>query len=280
MHEREQQMRKQIAEVEDYAQKLTCPIYGISEYKGGLQGSGFLLEVGEKTLLVSAAHVLDTNSEFILHGPGEGVVVPVEGQHYTTCEYDKNGQPDYKLDIAFIVLRPASAASIAGQVLTPSDLDVNDLPAERTLYGFTGFPASKNKPRPGRKFRPSSVIYTALPAPDEVYGQLKFHRRTHFAVNFGREQMVTRDLQVTTAPDPRGISGGPVWRLGAFSDIETGIAKPIVVAVAIEVSPKHKTIVGIRISLVVEGIRKAVPEAANFFPPTAHVNANVRINPG
>lgn len=279
MHEREQRMRRRIAELEDYAQKRACPIYGISGNKGQLIGSGFLLKVNEKTLLISAAHVLDAKTELAWHGPGIGMVVPIEGQLFTTCEYDQNGQPDYKLDIAFVVLRPGSVAAIACEVLTPADLDVNDLPAQRTLYGFTGFPASRNRPGPGRKFRRSSLIYTAVPAPDDVYRQLRYHRGSHLAVNFDQELMVTRDLQVTTAPDPHGISGGPVWRLGAFSDIEAGMAKPMVVAVAIVWSPNIKTLVGVRISLAVEGIRKVVPEAANLFPPTAHVNAKVRINP-
>jgi hypothetical protein len=80
--------------------------------------------------------------------------------------------------------------------LTPADLDVNDLPAGRTLYGFAGFPASQNKARPRHKFRQRRIIYTAVPALDKVYRALRYDRRTHFAVNFDREHMVARDLQV------------------------------------------------------------------------------------
>jgi len=278
MPEREQLMRKRIAELEDYAQMRACPIYGISEHEGHLIGSGFLLKVGAKTLLISAAHVLDAKPELVLHGPGVGMLAPIEGQRYSTCEYDQNGQPNYKLDIAFVVLRPESEMAIAAEVLSPADLDVNDLPAPRTLYGFTGFPGRKNRPRPRRKFRRSSLIYTATHAPDNVYREIRYQRRTHLAINFDPERMLTRDLRRTTAPDPPGVSGGPVWRLGAFSDIEAGLAKAVVVAIAIEWRRQIKALVGVRISLVVEMIRKAVPEAAGLFPRTEHVKTNVTIN--
>ena len=77
MHEREQRMRRRIAELEDYAQKRVCPIYGISGNKGQLIGSGFLLKVNEKTLLISAAHVLDAKTELDWHDPALGWSYPL-----------------------------------------------------------------------------------------------------------------------------------------------------------------------------------------------------------
>lgn len=281
MHEREERIRERIAEREAYAQTRACPIYGISGSKGQLVGSGFLLKVHDKTLLVTAAHVLDAKRESVLHVPGPGRLVPFEGQAYTTRDRDGSGPPNYRQDLAFIVLLPDSTAAIAGcEVLTGADLDVNDLPAPQTLYGFAGFPGSQNKPRPGRVFRRSSVIYTATPAPEGVYRKLRYDRRTHLAVNFDRQHVVTPSLQVATAPDPHGVSGGPVWRLGALSDIEAGVGKPMVVALAIEWWRPLKALVGLRMSLVVEGIRKVLPEAASLFPLNEHVKVNVNVNPG
>jgi hypothetical protein len=68
-----------------------------------------------------------------------------------------------------------------------------------------------------------------------------------------------------------------VWRLGAFSDLEGGVAKPVIVALAIEWLQPLKVLVGVRISLLVEGIGNAVPQARSLFPPSRHVKANVTL---
>jgi hypothetical protein len=216
--ERETKLYECVAEIEGRAQSAACPIYGINKGQGTVLGSAFLLNVGGYTLLITAAHVLYLKHEYVLCLPGEGVLVPFDGEAYTTCVYNRNGRPNFRQDIAFVVLKPDSAAAIRGcRVLEPADLDVNHSPLPQTLYSFTGFPETKNRPKLGRRFLPTNVVYTAVPASSLLYTQLRYNQSSHFAVEFKRSHVFSHRLQVTTGPKPHGMSGGPVWRLGPLA---------------------------------------------------------------
>ncbi len=275
--EREEQLRRRIAQVEDTAQSAACPIYGIKDRDATLVGSAFLLNVSGDMVLVTAAHVLEWKREYALHAPGDSIAVPFEGTAYRTTASGIDGKPDFKQDIAFVVL--TSPAMVSGaRVLRVDDLDTNDFPAHQTLYGFVGFPETQNRPKPGRRLRPSSVIYTSVPASGSVYSNLGYDQRTHFAVEFEREHLLSRNLQVATGPKPYGISGGPVWRLGNLADIEAGKAAPKVIGIGIEWHNELRVLVGVRMSLVIEAMGEAVPMYRPFLPRTEYVHATVTIN--
>jgi hypothetical protein len=198
MNEREKAMRTAISELEDFAQVHSCPIYDISESKGDLIGSGFLLKLDSQLVLITAAHVLENIRSSDLYLPGHGTIVPLEGQLHTTLRYETGGRPNYGLDFAWVVLSPRCAESVSAQPLTAEDLDPNDIPRIQVHYGFAGFPASQNKPRPDpatesrpdfastekgcRIFLRKSVFYAGLPASDSVHLALNYRKESHFAM--------------------------------------------------------------------------------------------------
>src|SRR5438034_331955 len=119
-HERE--LRQRIEAIEQRTQDAACPIYGSAAKSGHLVGSGVLLGVHGITLLITAAHVLEEERRYVLHLPGESTILPFEGTWFTTRVYDAKGRPDFRQDIAFVVLNPKSADAVRGcRSLRPQD---------------------------------------------------------------------------------------------------------------------------------------------------------------
>jgi hypothetical protein len=73
--------------------------------------------------------------------------------------------------------------------LTPADLDVDDFPADHTLYGFAGFPVTKNRVYL-TTLKPSSMACVVVASPPDAYARLKLHPATHFLGNFDRNKQV------------------------------------------------------------------------------------------
>ncbi|HZV86658.1 MAG TPA: hypothetical protein VFF95_03860 [Candidatus Binatus sp.] len=291
MNERERMLRVAIGQLEDFAQEHSCPIYDISESRGDLTGSGFFLKLDGQLILVTAAHVLENIRSGSLYLPGQGTFVPLEGHLRTTLQYDTDGRPRYGLDIAWVVLSSKCAESVSAQPLGAEDLDPNDIPRVQVHYGFAGFPASQNKPRPNpatqlrpgfvstekgcRTFLPKSVFCAGLPANDSVYAALNLRKECHFAMTFDRRHMIARDLKEQTAPDPHGMSGGPVWRLGGYQEIERGLLQPRIIALAVEYHAPIDALVGVRISLLVGAMRNMLDGAVRL-PVSRLVKVNVQ----
>jgi hypothetical protein len=80
-------------------------------------------------------------------------------------------------------------------------------------------------------------------------------------------------------PDPHGMSGGPVWRLGSYREIEGGFGLPRVIAVAIEYHAAMNTLVGVRISLLVEAMRGTL-DGATHLPVSRLVRVNLQTRIG
>ncbi len=267
-----------MSRLETEAQNATCPIYGVRGALGEPLGSGFLLGVESQVLLVTAAHVLHWRHEYTLHLPGEEQIVPFEGRAYLTGPRRPVSCPDFKHDLAFVALSPQSAKECRGcPVLVPEHLDIDELPVRQTLYGFAGFPVSENQVLAGRKFFRHSYYYGGLPAPQAVYAALGYSPLTHFVMTFDRGRMVDSAGNLVTVPEPFGMSGGPVWKLGSFEDIDTGVMRPRIVALGIEWSQAHCALVGVRVALLVEGIRQALPSLAAYLPAPQNVRVSVTI---
>lgn len=268
-----------LAGLEHEVQQFVCPIYGVRGDEGAPIGSGFLLQLHERLILVTAAHVLHARNQFNLQMPGQTRIVPFGGVAYSTGPSRDTGTPDFEHDIAFLVLDTAAMLEPPGTPpLSPSDLDVGDLPASQTSYGFVGFPGSENRPLPGFKFQQSTVYYGGQPSGRDKYERLGYDPRTHFIMSFERERMVDRFGKIVAVPEPYGMSGGPVFKLGTFEEIDNQTARPQVIALTIEWWQRLEVLVGVRIALLTETIRQALPDVASGLPHSPHVRTSVAVN--
>lgn len=138
-------------------------------------------------------------------------------------------------------------------------------------------PASENQPT-GYVFDGKSYFYGGLPAPEEEYNRFSYFDyrfATHFIMKFEREAMIDETSRLTGVPEPKGMSGGPVFRLGSFSEIEDGTASPRVIGVFTEWWADRKVLVAVRIALVVDCIRQLLPQYAEELPKPVHIQGTV-----
>lgn len=251
-------------------QRYLCPIYGVAGRIAEPIGSGFLLRLSSATLLITAAHVVYHAHRYTLQIPGQTRVVPIEGHPYSTGPSSEARSPDFGLDIAFVVLDlPAMLEQPSAIPTVPRDLDVSDVPAQRTAYGFVGIPLSKNRLK-GSVFHGESYLYGGLREPKSTYALLGHRPATHFIMKFQRRAMINEAGNLMEVPDPHGMSGGPVFKLGAFSEIESGAAQPLVIAMGIEWKKERKVLVGVRIGVVVDCISQLLPQYAPELPQSPY----------
>jgi hypothetical protein len=88
----------------------------------------------------------------------------------------------------------------------------------------------------------------------------------HIALEFNPQKMVDASGRCQTAPHPRGMSGGPVWKV-----IRTEINGRSVMAfrlagIAIEFKQSKRTLIATRIIAPLEGIRTAYPNLSQNIP--------------
>ena len=260
---------------EDAVQQFCTPIYGVRESSQPfLVGSGTILDVGEQSFLITAAHVLDENTETTLYLPGNPLV-QMTGRGIKTQAPLANRKND-TIDLGIVHLERAIADKVVNvRRIAVQQLDLLDIPQPLTSYGFVGYPSSKNKPKPGRKLQLTSYIMGVLPLASERYAEVGAHPVLHFAGNFDRSEVVNRHQQRAQAPDPEGMSGGGVWRLGTYADIESGHAAPALIAIGIEHHADRQLLLGVRTPFVVASLSACYPETVPLLPS---IPANLKIN--
>lgn len=278
--EQERAFQVKLTTLQHQVQRLVCPIYGVHGDEGKPIGSGFLLQVRDKIILITAAHVLYARHRFTLQIPGQTRLVPFGGPAYSTGPQRPDPNPDFDHDIAFIMLDQSAMLEPPGcPVLTPQDLEVDDLPTTQTAYGFVGLPGSSNQALPGYRFQQSTIFYGGQPAEVNAYQRLKYDPRSHFIMSFERDSMISDSGYVSMVPEPYGMSGGPVFKLGSFAEIEREIARPRVIALTIEWWQNIQVLVGVRIAVVTEAIRQLLPEIASELPLAPYLKGVVSLAP-
>jgi len=277
--ERARRFHATLAGLETEVQQFVCPIYGVRGNEGRPIGSGFLLRLGDQIVLITAAHVLHARHEFNLQMPGTTRIVPFGGTAYATGPHQNVQRRDFEQDVAFLVLNTSAMLETPGTpTLSVADLDVGDLPTRQTAYGFVGFPGSENTSLPGYRFLRSSMYYGGQPTSRDKYERLGYDPRTHFIMSFERERMIDHAGRIVAVPEPYGMSGGPVFKLGTFEEIDRQLARPRIIALAIEWWQRIEVLVGVRIALVTEALRQVLPEIASELPAAPYFRADVAVN--
>ncbi len=271
-------LRQTLRQIEDRVQASVCPIYSLDERDRPYQmGSAILFSVAPYAFLLTAAHVLDKNRESTLFVAGERELLPLAGES-SRIPVPHAGRKKDRLDFAFILLPSTIKRQLTRfTFLKPKDVDVNDAVAPQTLYGFVGYPGTKNKRRSGRTFKLSSQVFGVNAASVGSYNALGLNERIHFIGKFDRKRMVDREKGLVTGPMPHGMSGGAVWRLGKYSELASGIQTERLIGVGIEYPDSHDMLIGVRMSLVVAAIVECYPETSASLPRIARIKVNVTI---
>ena len=233
-------LRENLKEAERRMQHAVCPIFGIDRRdRPQLIGSSVLLRVKEQSFLVTAAHVLDLNNQSTLHVGGPTELIELGG---TSCRVrpPASGRRDDILDFGIVDISNTPPERWSRyRFLTTHDLDVDDVPTVHTLYGFVGFPETRNRPK-ARSLQLSSIACVLVPSPVERYDSLQLNPATHFAGEFDREKQFDPEKGLIIGPDPHGLSGGGVWRMGLTEEFANGTNSERLIAIGVEYRESSK----------------------------------------
>ncbi len=186
-----------------------------------------------------------------------------------------SGRNDDSLDFGFLdVSGTPSEQWSRYQFLTPGDLDVDDVPAPHSVYGFVGFPETRNRPK-SRTLKLSTIVCVLVPSPVERYDSLRLNPASHFVGEFDREKQFALEKGLVIGPDPHGLSGGGVWRMGLPEEFAKGTNSERLIGIGIEYRKAEKALVGVRIGLVLALIAKTFPMLALELPSPTYIRANV-----
>lgn len=266
------------AVVEDRAARYVVPLYGTAERsRRYVVGSGVLVQIDESGFLITAAHVLDeqqrvhTNIEV----PGRNALLPVGGQALKTPLPSSGRREDDLIDIGILPLQQNLVDELLAHFdfLTVQQLDPSDAPGTQTLYTFVGYPGSQHEGPRGGVLTIEPVRYTSGPLHPDKYPK-GFQLETHASIDFDAKRMVARTERVQTPPDPHGISGGGVFRVGTWEEIIAGTNTEHLVAVAIEMRKQKGCLLGTRIAIPLEMIRAQFPQLSASIPTSRYLRVS------
>ena len=235
--------------------RSVCPLWLRQGKAPEAIGSATLLKVSEDAFALTAAHVLEeVKGQSVLVGTQNGFR-PLVG------EVGTSSPPDVT-DNAFIRLHPEIANWLAAeyQFLSLEQVDVGDLPTASSGYEFLGVPYRKVRRADSRLFRFPVYSYTSTSIPISGYQALGLSPVSHVAVDFVPRHVRNGNGRRTTAPNPQGMSGGPIFSKG-FS------ANAVRRLVGLAIEHRKGVLIGIRIGLVLEPIRWTYPQLRHFIPP-------------
>jgi len=186
---------------------------------------------------------------------------------HSTPKPDNDRTKD-KIDIAIMRLPDEVVANLDPSLkfLSPSDLDVADLNGPNKKYAFTGYPGTKAKTNFAlKKIKAVSFEYSLTPVPTGKFEAAGWNVGLHVIGEFDRENMAYADGKRITAPQPNGISGGPVWvKHPPYSEYK-------LVGLGIDWDEKNSMMVGVRIGAALSMIQHAFPNIAHLLTGSPHI---------
>jgi hypothetical protein len=258
-----------------YLQEFLVPLYLPNERdKLQLLGSGILLRIAGRQFLITAAHVLDDASpERPIYIPNEERGdSPLQGIPCVTAIPEGGERRHDRLDIGVVEMHNATIGNLPGyEFLTVADIGMSERPVEGCTYSLMGFPYTKNKPPYcTNHVRPTLVTYTTTSADESLYQSMGSATDTSLLLHLKREDTMlaygNRGKAPATAPHPKGMSGGAVWRLEGVARQAGCNSVNKLVGVFIEYHKDHHVVVATKVDVVVDLIRHCWPELSDSLP--------------
>ncbi len=138
-----------------------------------------------------------------------------------------------------------------------TSLVANALPREGKQYLLVGFPASKSKLNPvSHEVASKPYNFRNVSASQEKYMELQVKPNDHIVLSFDVAKTVMPNAELRKFPDPKGMSGSPVWLLHDENDPNNVCQTPIV-GIAIEHRRNQRTIIATDIRIALQLINEA-----------------------
>jgi hypothetical protein len=199
---------------------FTVPIFRETESKAINFGSGVLVDIDSKPVLLTAGHVLDeilNSSEVIGVSTGERGTQGVQllyGRYVTNIPPGTKRSADDYLDAGVLLLRKDVAEALAGRFVTQKLLETNDDELEGNLYLVLGFSSSRKKTNWFKQTAQAEATSYATSVYRLSRGKPKdYSPSTEILIDYSKRHNFSPSLQKVMAPDPVGMSGCGIWRM-------------------------------------------------------------------
>lgn len=237
------------------------PIYGAT--KNGAPdhiGSAILLEVRGIKLLLTAAHVVDANSDMnttLYVGGVSSQFVRIETEFRATSKPGGDRDLDH-YDFAVGLLPEKMTAQLGSDYVTEHDMAATVQPGH--LYTAVGFPNSKNRwsdPRTGKTLA-KGFSYSSTYRFNDHFAELLANQgkgEHHLFLGYHKHSRSEEGIKVSSVA-PRGLSGGAIIDAGRPSDLQVfrGEIDPVprLIGMTIERWKEHQVLVGVRMSVILQ----------------------------
>lgn len=255
--EREAQLIQQLS---DHLLQHVVPLfaYGLNG-KPQLVGSSFLVSHQDSFYLISAAHVFDElkAGHELFYYTSQKTIRKLSGSlRLTKCDDRKFD----RLDVGVLKLEGPALPPYPQVEKYPvplSALKANALPREGKQYLLIGFPASKSRANPvAREMTAKPCSFRNDAAHQKIYTELQIKPNDHIVLNFDLSKTVMPNAEIRKFPDPKGMSGSPVWLLYDENGPNSVCQTPIV-GIAIEHRKNQRVIIATDIKIALQLINEA-----------------------
>lgn len=242
------------------------PLLTDDEGQPDVRGTAFVVAVGRCRFIVTAAHVVESGGLSTLRF-GRGIIANPTAVNVVTTGLPASGnRDDDRLDLAVWQADEQIASALRAQGVLPIEMEsfsVEDLAVDGDHYVFSGYPASRTRTnRSTRMIDPGPISVSCMAIVDDRLPALGLNHATHIVGAFDRRRMADQQGQQITAPEPWGMSGGPVWKIKG-NDCR-------LVGVGIEYREGSKGLVASRLGAVVALLRASYPETRSLLPEPVH----------
>ena len=239
------------------------PIYGSTENENPIHiGTCTFLKLNNKHYLITAAHVLDENTNTTLYIAGEKSLVKLEGNANQTTKIDNERENDH-YDIAWMELSEETKKSI-GKVsfIGEENIIYRDVKTEGRLYVALGYPNSKNKKvnNISKSIKPKIWRYSSTVKENkELCEELKISGEHHYFLDYNSKYSRDSEGNKMSSMKPIGMSGGALIDMCSLINLEKykqgSENNGFLAAILIENQKKYKSMVCVRLSLILDQIK-------------------------
>lgn len=244
--------------------KFVCPIYNQRNHRISHVGSAVLFKCCDRRFLATAAHVVDNLQKELL-------LPATNSLKAYSCSFRKtiSKKSNDEVDLAFSELKDVDLGD-PYDFWDISNSEIDRRPRLLREYIYIGFPSSRNKPKMSmRTVSQEQRMYINLDATSVEYQQLKVNPKSHIAIRFTKDALISLDsTKPVSFPDPTGMSGGGVWcwDIAATGHIEMLTLVPKLAGIIIGRSGRNQYWVATRINYLIEALALFAPELSEHIP--------------
>jgi hypothetical protein len=241
------------------------PIYVSVRRHHAHVGTCTLVRIDGRQFLITAAHVFDKRHTGQLWIGGESSLVPLTGNFMETVAPDGDRKKDHH-DFAVIEVG-AQVAQQLGEVtyIGPDSISNNRRqPGKKVLYLCVGYPNSKNKDiQPTRREIAAGLLNHIAPGhlKHEGVGLWATTTSDHLFIDIPKRHAKNVGGQIINSIEPTGMSGGPVFYIGDFTDYDSfspgTTCRPMLEAIIVERYTEARTLVTVLIDRIVKAARNS-----------------------